>query len=169
MILQRRYSKAKGVANRVVWTQDQVIPVSYLMSGLVANDSMAWLRIAGQAMVCSGIHVHFRIPPGDSNFQMQLTLADAAGNQLSQTPMLLSGIMKGADKSYSPAVKMPSGSLWQIQTQVLGGADQFLPQDMTVTYQLRYANGPVRTNMWASGEPLSGIGFYDVDGAFVVS
>lgn len=169
MTLQRRYSKAKAIAGHVVFTQDQCFYTPFLMTGLVTTDNVAWLRIAGAAVICSGIHVHFRVPPGDQSFQMQLTLADALGNQMSQTTTLLSGIMNGADKAYLPNVKMPSGSLWQMQVAVLSGADQYLPQDMTITYQLRYANGPVRTNMWASGEPLAGIGFYDLNGIFIVS
>ena len=168
MTLQRTFSKAKANAGHIVWTGDQVIPVPYTMSGLVTTDSFAFLRIQGQAVICTGLNVHFRVPAGDSNTQIAIALADANGDVVPQTQMLLNGVLTGGDIAYQPSVIMPTGSLWKLNVSVLAGSDDYLPQDLTATYQLRYANGPVRTNFWASGEPIVGLGFYDVNGAFVV-
>lgn len=166
--LQRKYSKAKAAGNHVVWTDQTLIPVPYTMSGLVTSDSFAFLRIQGQAMVCTGLHAHFRVPSGDSNLQLSLAMATAAGQVVPNTRLYLNGVVTGGDMAFTPPVILPVGSLWKIQVCVNGIDPTFFPQDLTVTYQLRYTNGPTRTNFWASGEPLTGIGFYDVNGTFVV-
>jgi hypothetical protein len=166
--LQRKYSKAKAAGNHVVWTGNQVLPVPFTMSGLVTTDSFAFLRIQGQAVIATGFNAHFRVPSGDRDLQLSIVLADANNDIASQTRLYLNGVTFGGDKAFTPAVKMPVGSLWKVNVELICGDPEFLPQDLTVTYHLRYANGPVRTNFWASGEPNVGIGFYDINGNFVI-
>ena len=167
--LQKSYSKAKKNGNGVVFDGSEVIPVPYTMSGLVTTDSFGFLRVQGRAVICTGMHAHFRVPSGDRLAQISVQLADANNDLVSQAKLYLNGVVLGGDAAFTPAVKMPTGSLWKLNVVVLAGDPQYLPQDLTVTYHLRYANGPVRTSFWAAGEPLAGIGFYDVGGSFVIS
>jgi hypothetical protein len=166
--IQRKYSKAKAAGGHVVWTGDQVIPVPYTMTGSVVNDAFGFLRIQGNPVICTGIHAHFQVPSGDANLQMSVQLADANNDLVPGTQLFLNGVVLGGDLKFSPAVKMPSGSLWKLNVNIIEGDSNFYPEGLTVTYHLRYSNGPVRTNFWASGEPAIGIGFYDVNGTFVV-
>jgi len=166
--IARTYSKAKKSGGGVVWNGDQVIPVPYTMDGMVVNDSFAFLRIQGNPMVCTGFHAHFQVPSGDREMQMSVVLADANGNEMSQTRLYLNGVVMGGDKKFIPAVNMPSGSLWKLNVDVINGDKNFYPQGLTVTYQLRYSNGPARSNFWTSVEIPAGIGFYNLDGTFVV-
>lgn len=169
MQIQRTYSKAKAAGNHVVWTNDQIIPAPYILSGLVNQDSFAFLRVAGSAMVCRGFHAHFRVPAGDRDTQISIVLATAQNVVLPHTRLALNGVTFGGDKTFVPAVPMPVGSLWKINVEVTYGDPEFQPEDLTVTYQLQYANGQARSNTYAYGELPTGVGFFDVDGNFIVS
>lgn len=166
--MNRLFSKAKANGNHVVWTGDQIIPVPFTMTGLVTSDDFAFLRISGAGVICTGINVNFRVPAGDRGYQMQLALYTADNQLIPSTVIQFNGSQLVGDMVYPGGVKMPSGSLWKMRVTILNGDDNFGPQDMTVTYQLRYANGPARTNLWAAAPTLDGIGFYTLDGTFIV-
>jgi len=166
--LQKRYSKAKASANRVVFTGDEVIPVPFTLPVLGTVPDFAYFRVQGRSVICTGVHVHFQVPSGDRNTKLAVVLADANNDVLSATRLRLDGVCLGGDLKYSPAIKMPTGSLWKMNVELTAGDPAYAPQGMTVTYQLRYANGPTRTSFWAAGQPLTGIGFYDINGTFVI-
>jgi hypothetical protein len=164
----RRYSKAKATGNHVVFTGDMVIPVPFKMDGLVCNDTFAALRVGTSGMLLDGITLNFQVPAGDQGTKLGIVLVNASGTPVTVTQVYVTGVVAGGNYNFSPAVKLPPGSLWKLKVTVLAGDDQYLPQDMTATYQLRFANGPVRNNLWSATPTPDGIGFYNMDVTFTV-
>jgi hypothetical protein len=87
---------------------------------------------------------------------------------ISATFTTLTGVLQTVDIPFPGGVLMASGSLWKLVTTILDGAENYYPEDMTATYQLRYANGAVRSNFWSATQTPDGIGFWNIDGTLVV-
>lgn len=166
-VLPKKYSKAKAAGNHVVFTGDEVLPVPYTMMGLVVDQGdFGFLRIQGRPVICTGFHAHFTVPAGDRAMKMSVVLCAADGTTFEQTRLRLDGIVEGNDIVFNPAVKMPTGSLWKLLVNVDDGDEDYWPEGLTVTYQLRYSNGFSRSNYFVTTEQVGGIGFYDIGGTF---
>lgn len=166
--MERRYSKSLAVANHVVWTQNEVIPVPYSCEGLVTDgNAFGFLRILGREVQCMGFRVDFRVPATSNDVQIALGIY-TANDVLQGSRLVLNGVTQGGDNLFSPIIAMPSSSLWKFKIEVNAGADDDLPQGITATYLLRYANGPSNSTEWTANLPSSGVGYWSIGDTFEI-
>lgn len=170
MSLERKYSKAVGAANRVVWTGREVIPVPFQLSGLVSDGAeFGVLRVAGKAMYCSGFTAYFQAPAADRLCRVSVEMQTGSGATVPRSVLNVNGVTMGGEIQFQPHLPMPVGSIWKLYVRTEAEDPAGLPQGLVVTYQLRYANGPIRTDFWNNGLVPDGIGFWDIGGTFVVT
>lgn len=168
MSLQRKHSKTVAAANRVVWTGREVLPVAYTLNGLVTDGAeLGIFRVTGRPLYCNGFTAFFQTPSADRYVNCSVEMQTGSGVAVPGGLLRLNGVTAGGEKQFK-AVPMPSGSLWKMVVRSAAVNVEDLPQGLTVTYQLRYANGPVRTDFWTNGLVSEGIGFWQIDDNFVV-
>ena len=65
---------------------------------------------------------------------------------------------------------MPVNSLWKFKLEIESPDDleEYFPQGVTATYLLRYAQGPVNTDMFTTRLSSQGVGFDQIGSTFVV-
>lgn len=166
--LERRYSKTKANANNIVWTGNEVIPVTMYVGGLI-YDALEFgnLRITGRAMYCSGYRIDFQRPSGDRAVTISTAICTGLGEVVSGTEMTIVGTQIGQEKVLTAGMVMPEGSIWFIRVTA-DGREEYFPESATVTYWLRYANGPVISGMWSPVLSEGGIGFWEIGHDFKV-
>lgn len=172
MSAQRKYSKAKANGNRVVWTSQEVIPVSFLLDGQAFNGA-EWgvFRVTGRDMYCTGFRVDFRVPAGDAGIQCNVGIYTADNVLAASGRLYVNGVSMGGDKAVNPPLPMPVNSLWKFKMEIESPIDDetiYFPQGVTATYLLRYAQGPVNTQMFTTRLPNQGVGFDQIGTTFVV-
>lgn len=169
--IRRRYSKAKANGNRVIWTARETLPVPFRMGGMVF-DGAEWgvFRVTGRDMYCTGFRVDFQLPAGDANIQCNVGLYTGDNLLAPSGRLYLNGITMGGDRLVTPPLPMPVNSVWKFRLEIESpdGSEDYFPQGVTATYQLRYAQGPVDTNMFTKILSTGGIGFDAVGTTFVV-
>lgn len=171
MSAQRRYSKAKANGNRVVWTSQEVIPVAFLLDGQAFNNA-EWgvFRVTGRPMYCTGLRVDFRVPAGDASVRCNVGIYTADNVLAPSARVYVNGVTLGGEKAILPALAMPVNSLWKLKLEIESYTDDeiYYPQGVTATYLLRYAQGPVNTQLFTTTLPNQGVGFDLVGSSFVV-
>jgi len=170
-MIERKYSKAKGNGNRVVWTSREVIPVTYTLDGLVYDGAeFAVFRVVGRDMYCSSYRIDFRVPAGDSKIQCSVGLYTAADVLVTGSELSLNGVTFGGDKILPSPLPMPVNSLWKLKVAIAAPDDStdFFPQGMIATYHLQYAAGPVNTKVFSTFQPEQGVGIGEINSSFIV-
>ena len=162
MANQRRYSKAKANANRVVWTSQEVIPVPFELNGLAFHQA-EWgiFRVTGRDMYCTGFRVDFRVPSGSSRIRCNVGIYTGDDVLAMNGRLTLDGVTMGGDRPMSPAIPMPVNSIWKFKMEIEAPDDssEFFPEGVTATYLLRYAQGPVNTKLFSNRLREGGVGF----------
>jgi len=172
-MIQRKYSKAKANANHVVWTADQVLPVPFNLDGLVGDGiEFGLFRVPGRDMYCTGYRVDFQVPAGDYEIQCSVGLYTAQDTLVDNGTLVLNGVTLGGTKTFTRPIAMPVNSVWKFKLAIASpspedGSDYF-PQGVTVTYYLRYAQGPVSTRTFVLSQPEVGVGFDEVGTTLIV-
>jgi hypothetical protein len=82
--------------------------------------------------------------------------------------LVLRGITRGDTKLLAQPAPMPANSIWKFKIEHDAGEALQLPQSISATYLLRYADGPSNSREWTASLPASGIGWWSVDGEFQV-
>lgn len=171
MNIHRKYSKAKANGNRVVWTSQEVIPVAYLLDGQ-AFDGAEWgvFRVTGRDMYCTGFRVDFRVPAGDATIQCNVGLYTADDVLAPSARLYLNGVTMGGEKLITPPLPMPVNSLWKFKLELESDEPDttYYPQGLTATYFLRYAQGAVNRDFYATSLPAQGVGFDQIGTTFVI-
>lgn len=171
MSIQRKYSKAKANGNRVVWTSQEVIPVPFNLEGLAFNQA-EWgiFRVTGRDMYCTGFRVDFRVPSGDANIRCNVGIYTADNILAPGARLALDGVTMGGDRPINPPLPMPVNSIWKFKLEIESptGEMDFFPQGVVATYLLRYAQGPVNTNLFTTRLPADGVGFDQIGTTLVV-
>lgn len=171
MSIEKTLSKAKGVGNRVVWTSREPLYVPYHVDGLLTNgQEFGMFRVTGRDLYCMGFRADFGVPAGDANIQCNVGLYNAADVLVPDGRLYLNGVSMGGDKIIRPPVAMPVSSLWKfkLEIQTPDGSEEFYPQEITITYHLRYAPGPVQNRLFVTNDPQQGIGFDQVGTTLVI-
>lgn len=170
-MIERRYSKTVAVANHVVWTGREPIYVPFKLDGLLANNQeFGTFRVAGKDMYCHGFRADFDVPAGDAAVQCAVGLYTAGGVLVPSGRLYLNGVTSGGDKLFFNPIPMPVNSIWKfrVEIQSYNLLQEYWPQGLAVTYQLRYANGPVKTQLFITSDPQEGIGFDQVGETLVI-
>lgn len=164
----RTHSKTLSVANHVVWTDREVIPVTYALDGL-CFDGAEWavLQVPGSDLYCAGFRIDFRVPSGDANIRCSVDLLDPVG--VSRGNLNLDGVVAGRVKEFSPPLELPANSAWRLRLNLeLPSADEsYVPQGVVATYYLRYAASKLPT-LNRAGALVTGVGFEQIGTTFVV-
>lgn len=172
MSIERTYSKARAVGNHVVWSNLDLIPATFKLDGLPADQhEFGIFRVAGRDMYCHGFRVDFDVPAGDAGILCNVALTTGKGTTVENGTLYLNGVVDGADHVINPPVPMPSSSLWKFVLSISAqdGTSDHLPQGVTVTYHLRYAMGPVQSNLFTTSNPQIGVGFDQVGNTLEVA
>lgn len=168
---ERKYSKAKAVANHVVWTAMEIIPVVFNLDGLVHDQGeFGIFRVPGRDMYCTGFRIDFQVPAGDYEVRCAVGLY-TANDYLVPTGLLrLDGVTLGDTKTFNVPLPMPVNSVWKFKMEVSSPTDQeeYFPQGISATYYLRYAAGPVSTQLYTYLQPSVGVGFDTVGTTLIV-
>lgn len=144
MPIERTYSKAKAVGNHVVWTNQEIIPVPFKLDGVIPDGAEFGIyRQFGRAAFCVGYHAEFNVPAKDRRVRITVNLCTIAGVVVPGSQLILGEQALGGDKIFSQPVAMPTNSAWKFIVQAATPSDYVLPEGLTVTYLLRYANGAV--------------------------
>lgn len=168
MSLERRFSKAKANGNRVVFTEREIIPVTFPLDGLLYDGAeFGQFRVPGRDMICTGYRADIRLPAADRAVQLSVSFYTGEGTIITGTDLNLSGVTAGDEKAILPSLNMPSGSTWKLVIAASGSEEEFYPQGIVVTLYLRFANGVV-TSAYRSGKfTAEGIGFTEVGNLIV--
>lgn len=170
MFFERTYSKAKSVANHAVWTPQEIIPVGFNLDGVVPDQAQfALLQVRGQPVYCIGYRVECQVPASSRSVQFSVSLQNGAGTLVPNSTLVLNGAPSSGEFTFSPALGMPTGSVWQAIIKVLSGSDFSLPEGLRITYLLRYANGPVTNDLAVNQTTQTGVGFWRLGQDFIVS
>lgn len=154
MSAQRRYSKAKAIGNHVVWTNEETIPVTFAIDGLIPDgQEFGIYRVSGRDQYCVGFALNVNVPAKSSNVQIAVGIYNSQGILAPGTLTYLSGIATGTNKSLLPPVAMPAGSIWKLIAQVASPNDAVTPQGLIATYYFRYANGQAVNPIASFGAP----------------
>ena len=167
--LEKRYSKAKANANHIVWTGREVIPVNFYVGGLI-YDSLEFgnFRVTGRDMYCSGYRIDFQRPAGSQEVVVTANLYTGNGGLVPNTSLRIAGTQIGRDATFpGGSLAFPEGSIWFIRMSVTGD-EAYYPESATVSYWMRYANGPVSSQLWSPTLSEGGIGFWGIGEDFVV-
>ncbi len=156
MTLERSYSKAKANANHVVWSNQEVFPVTFTLDGVLSDMAeFAIHRVVGRAVFCVGFHAEFRVPARDTRVNVAVNLCNGLGVPAAGGKLYLTDNVTGGDQLFVPPLVMPASSAWKVILQVASPDDTLRPEGITFTYYLRYANGPV-ANVAATSQVASG-------------
>lgn len=167
--LQKRYSKTKALANRIIWTPNEVMQVPFTMDGILFDSAdLAVMRVLGRDMFCLGYRVDFRVPASAHTVRISTYLFRGDNVAVTGSTLNLYGITPGDTKLFSPNVPFPANSIWKFRVAVDNGTDEQVPQGITITYYMRYANGPVDSSQSAFDLLNSGVGYWQVGKTFVV-
>jgi hypothetical protein len=139
--LQRTYSKAKAIANNVVWTDQETIPVNFNIDGLISTGVYGLFTVSGRPLYCAGFQVDFTVPSQDPGTVIYVNLIDENSETVPGSLLKLYGCTAGNRQTIAPAFLIPSGNSVQFNVAVVNGIDEYLPQDAALTYYFRYANG----------------------------
>jgi hypothetical protein len=170
-VIERKYSKAKGNGNRVVWTSREVIPVPFTLDGLVYDEAeFGMFRVSGRDMYCSGFRVDFRVPAGDSKIQCSVALYTSLNTLVTGSELSLNGVSLGGDKVFGIPLPMPVNSMWKFRVSISSPDNDttYFPQGLIAAYQLRYAAGPVNTKVFSTFQSDQGVGVSEVSSSFIV-
>ncbi len=165
MSIERTFSKAKAVGNRITWTQREIVPVTFKLDGVpVDGHEFAILRVPGRDMYLNGFRIDFDVPAGDALVNCSAQVFTAAGIAIPETLLRLDGVVSGADKIVTPPLQMPTKSVWKTIIRISSPFEDttYYPQGITITYQLSYAASPVRTDRFTMTNPQVGVGFDQV-------
>ena len=168
-MIERRFSKAKANGNRVVFTTQEILHVPFFRPGVVFDGmELGVLRVPRRDMYCAGFRVDFVRPSGAAGVQFTSGLYTANGQPASPV-LTLNGVVDGGEVNFNPGIPMPVNSLWKFRCGLVSDDEDFAPADITITYWLRFANGPVNTGLWSPTLPQEGIGLWGVTDDFVVT
>jgi hypothetical protein len=165
MSIDRKYSKAKGAGNHVVWTGLEPVLVPFFMPGKLEDGrECGVLRIPGHDLYCSGLRADFGTPSGDSAISCTVSLYTAGNVIIPGAVLNLNGVAPGGDILFQPPVPMPVNSIWKLRVNISSpdDVDTYFPSDMTVTYQLYYSLGPVVASQFSLNDPQQGVGFDEI-------
>lgn len=170
MSITRKYSKAKASGNGVVWTGNEPSLVPVFTAALVDGRTFGTLRVVGRGMFCRGFRAAFNTPSGDSSVQCSITLCTGGSVPYPGGVLRLDGVVAGADLRIRPPVPMPVNSIWRFLVNISTptGDTTYYPQNLTVTYQLYYALGPVQSQLFTTTDSQLGVGFDQIDTDLIV-
>jgi hypothetical protein len=140
-ILQRTYSKAKGIANKVIWTSQEPIPVVFTRDGLLSSGLCGLYRATGRPVYCSAFQVEFIVPSQDPGMLVEISLVNKNGIMVPGSLMKAYGCAANQLQTVTPAALVNAGETLQFNVNVINGVDEYLPQDAVFTYYLNFANG----------------------------
>ena len=139
--LQRTYSKAKSIANQVVWTAQQPMPITFSADGLLSCGLYGLYNVTGQPVYCSAYQIDFVVPAQDPGFFAQITLQDGNGIVVPGSLMKVYGCTASQMQNVVPAYLVNGGNSLQFNIKVINGIPIYLPQDVILTYYMNYSNG----------------------------
>lgn len=167
-MVERRYSKGLAVANHVIFTANEVMQAPYVLQGQLFDEAtLGTLRIRGREVQCIGFRLDVQVPARASHVQFGVTLYTGDGTAVGER-LVVSGQSTGEEKIFALPVAMPSGSIWQAKVDLVAGETVELPEGCTLTYLLRYANGPSFSDTWSNHLPGSGVGYWGLGQDFVI-
>ena len=146
--LQRTYSKAKAIANRVIWTAQEPMPTVYQMDGLLSPGLCGLYRVTGRPVYCAAYQVSFTVPSQDPGLLVQITLVYGNGETIPGTTSKMYGSVANAIKIVTPPALIPAGGIVQFHIDIVSGLEEFLPQDAVLTYYMNFANGLPGATPW---------------------
>lgn len=138
--LQRTHSKAKAISNNVVWTGQEPIPVTFTMNGLVSSGLCGLYRVAGRPMYCSAYQLDFVVPGQDPGILITVNLVQSNGTTIPGSLMQVYGCASNAFQSVAPPFLINAGNTMQANISVVNGIQDYLPQDMVLTYYMNFSN-----------------------------
>jgi hypothetical protein len=147
-VLQRTYSKGKAIANRVIWTAQEPMPVVFTQDGLLSSGLCGLYQVTGRPVYCSAYQAAFTVPSQDPGMLVQISLVDKNGNVVPGSLLKIYGTAVSALQQVAPPFLALPGTTLQFNVQVLNGVDQYLPQDLILTYYLNFANGLPGFQSW---------------------
>lgn len=172
----KSFSKSKRIANHVVWTGKEVMPVAFYRDGTLENDTeVGMLKVVGRDVFCHGYRVDLKIPihKQENSLKIQMFVpAQRPGDfdvAVPGTDLTMEGVHYFGEKSFSPNIPLPKGSYWKMKAIVAPGQDHKVGAGITITYFISYANGPLTNRMAAFTLNAEGIGFWALGDDFVVT
>ena len=161
------FSKTKGIAGNVTWTDQDIIPVSFYHASYVSlGDTFGTLEIAGRDMFLQGYRIDVQNPSTDLDSSVQFDLVNGDGTVVPLTTSTLTGIQAHLTNPTQPPIGLPSGSYWHTKVTGLTGSQGL---GFTLTYLLSYANSPVQNAYAVYKLGQSGIGYWRVGFDFTVT
>ena len=168
-VLEKGYSKAKAAANRVTWTDLEVMSIPFLFPGTLVDGSEGGvLRMSGREMVLVGLRAFYRTPPGDAAAQVTVSVRQGDGTLVANSSLVLRGIVPGGELAIVPNIPMPANSIWKARININAGDPLYYASGLDVTYLVRFSNGPLSSDHFSTTLSVSGVGYWTIGGTFVV-